>query len=98
MSTPRKRVGERFPVTLRVKLKYKDVATFVEKFALNIGRGGVFIASKQLKAVGTVLRFELQLADGEPAVKGEGRVVWTREQDPAAPQNPHGMGIKFTRV
>src|SRR5512134_1280901 len=101
------RADERMPVQLRVRLKYKDVGTFIEKFALNVSRGGMFLASKQVKEIGTVLRFELQLADGQPAIKGEGRVVWNRTAESNGPQTETtgvgsnvsvGMGIKFTRV
>ena len=45
MASDDKRDGERSGASLRLKLKYPDVDTFVEKFSTNISKGGVFIAS-----------------------------------------------------
>src|SRR3954470_8808385 len=86
---------------MRIKLKSPDVETFIQKYAVNISRGGIFVATKQPKAVGTALRFEFLLANsdaGESIIRGEGQVQWTREFDPTQPQKPHGMGIRFTKL
>ncbi len=84
---------------MRITLKYPDVTAFVEKFATNVSRGGIFIASRAPKPIGTQVRFELLLADGKSRVlKGEGAVAWVREFDPRNPNRPHGMGIKFARL
>jgi len=93
-----KRADKRVPAVLRIRLKHKDLGTFVEKFAENVSHGGLFVSSKQPKPVGTELRFEILLANGEAAIKGEGRVAWTKEYDPEEPQRAHGMGIKFTKL
>lgn len=95
------RVGDRQAALLRIKLKYGDVDTFIEKYAVNISRGGIFIASRTPKAVGTTVRFEFLLAQGAEGVsiiRGEGQVQWVREFDPAQPQRPHGMGLRFTQL
>jgi uncharacterized protein (TIGR02266 family) len=92
------RLGNRVPAVLRIRLTYSDVDTFVEKFSGNVSRGGLFIATKQPLAVGTVLRFEFQLKQGTPVVKGEGEVIWVKPFDAAAPTKPHGMGVRFTRL
>lgn len=85
---------------MRIKLKYPDVDTFIQKYAVNISRGGIFIATKQPKPVGTRLRFEFLLANAETTsiIRGDGTVQWTREFDPEAPTRAHGMGVKFTRL
>jgi uncharacterized protein (TIGR02266 family) len=93
-----KRGADRVPAALRLKLRYTDVESFIDKYAANVSKGGIFIASKAPKPVGTVLRFEFQLADGSPVVRGEGKVVWVKEFDAARPTKPHGMGVKFTRL
>ena len=41
---------------------------------------------------------EVQLAGGEVALSGEGKVTWVRDFDPAAPNKPHGMGVQFLRL
>ena len=57
------RVGDRQPTSMRIRLKYPDVETFISKYAVNISRGGIFIATKTPKAVGTHLKFEFMLAN-----------------------------------
>jgi uncharacterized protein (TIGR02266 family) len=86
---------------MRIKLKYPDVETFIQKYAVNISRGGIFIATKTPKPVGTPLKFEFVIAAGDAGlsvIRGEGQVLWTREFDPAQPSKAHGMGVKFTRL
>ena len=86
------RLGQR-PV--RVRLRYAAFETFIEKFAPNVTRGGVFLASRTPFPVGTAFPFEIQLAGGEVALAGEGKVTWVKSFDPAAPQKAHGMGVQF---
>ncbi len=85
---------------MRIKLKYPDVDTFIQKYAVNISRGGIFIATKQPKPVGTFVKFEFLLSDagGTSIIRGEGQVQWTKEFDPEHPGKPHGMGVKFSRL
>ncbi len=86
---------------MRIKLRYPDIDTFIQKYAVNISRGGIFIATKTPKPIGTLLRFEFVLASTEPGlsiIRGEGQVQWTREYDAATPTKAHGMGVKFTRL
>jgi len=86
------------PAVLRIKLRYKSIDGFIEKFAENVSHGGIFISTKQLKAVGTDVRFVLLLADGSSAIKGEGRVAFVKEFDPDEPQGAFGMGIKLIKL
>jgi uncharacterized protein (TIGR02266 family) len=85
---------------MRIKLKYPDVDTFIQKYAVNISRGGIFIATKQPKPVGTFVKFEFLLSDAGSSsiIRGEGQVQWTKEFDPAHPTKAHGMGVKFSRL
>jgi uncharacterized protein (TIGR02266 family) len=86
---------------MRIKLKYPDVETFIQKYAVNISRGGIFIATKTPKPVGTPLKFEFLLANsdaGQSIIRGEGQVQWTREFDPQQPTKAHGMGVRFLRL
>ncbi|MGZ3407922.1 MAG: TIGR02266 family protein [Polyangia bacterium] len=94
------RIGDRQTASMRIKLKYPDVETFIQKYAVNISRGGIFIATKQPKAVGTFVRFEFLLSDATTTsiIRGEGQVQWTKEYDPAQPNKAHGMGVKFSRL
>ncbi|MES1206989.1 MAG: TIGR02266 family protein [Pseudomonadota bacterium] len=86
------------PAPVRVRLRYAAFETFIEKFAPNVTRGGVFLASREPRPVGDVFQFEVLLAGGEVALAGEGKVTWVRAFDLAAPQKPHGMGVQFLRL
>jgi uncharacterized protein (TIGR02266 family) len=90
--------GSDKPLTLRIRLKYPDIDTFIAKYATNISRGGMFIQSKAPPTVGSTIRFELLLHDGTQVMKGEGRVIWVKEYDAASPTSAHGMGLRFTRL
>jgi uncharacterized protein (TIGR02266 family) len=80
---------------VRVRLRYPDLDTFVEGFAANVTRGGVFIASRAPRPVGDQFPFEVQLATGHVALAGEGKVIWIKEFNPAEPNKAHGMGVQF---
>jgi molecular chaperone DnaK len=92
-----KRGGDRTPVGLLVRLSYGSVDEFVDRFATNLSRGGVFIRTRSPKPPGTQVAFELKLANGETVVKGLGTVLWSRQEDPHSnPPVAPGMGVQFT--
>jgi len=86
------------PNTIRIRLRYSDIDTFVEKFAPNVTRGGVFLASRNIRPVGELIGFEIQLVTGAVALAGQGRVTWVKEFNPAEPNRPYGMGVQFVNV
>ncbi len=97
MSDTRK--DKRAPVSLKVRFKSATVDEFMEQYARDISRGGLFIKSKSPMPVGTLLKFEVQLRDESPVIRGVGRVVWKREPTEAVGNDaPSGMGIKFIRM
>jgi len=90
---------QRRAIGLAVRLSYGTVDEFVERFAVNISRGGLFIRARDPKPVGSLLHFELRLQGGETVVKGEGVVRWIQVADPtASPPHPSGMGVQFLRL
>jgi uncharacterized protein (TIGR02266 family) len=89
--------GQRDQV-VRVRLRYPDLDTFVEKYAPNVTRGGIFLASREPRPVGEVLRFEVLLRQGDPVLSGRGRVAWVKEFNPTEPHRPYGMGVQFLEV
>jgi molecular chaperone DnaK len=94
-----KRSGQRAPTGLLLKLSYGSLDEFVERYASNVSRGGVFIRTREPKPVGTHLAFELRLAGGAPALKGEGIVRWIQPDAPGAhPPTAPGMGVQFTAL
>jgi uncharacterized protein (TIGR02266 family) len=83
---------------VRIQLRYPDEQTFIARFAPNVTRGGIFLASRKPKPVGEVIRFEVALAQGPALLWGTGRVTWVREFNPAEPHRAHGMGVQFTFI
>jgi uncharacterized protein (TIGR02266 family) len=83
---------------VRLQLRYPDEATFIHRFAPNVTRGGIFIASRSPYAVGTVITFEVSLVQGPPLLGGTGKVAWVREFNPQEPQRAHGMGVQFLNI
>jgi uncharacterized protein (TIGR02266 family) len=83
---------------VRIQLRYPDVGVFVQRFAPNVTRGGIFVASRAPHPVGTVIAFEVALTQGPPLLHGTGKVTWVREYDPQEPQRAHGMGVQFLQV
>jgi len=83
---------------VRIQLRYPDEGIFIQRFAPNVTRGGIFLASRTPYPVGTVIAFEVALMQGSPILLGMGKVAWVREFDPQEPQRAHGMGVQFMHV
>src|SRR3954465_16089266 len=88
----------RQPVTLKIKFKSASLDQFIERYSVDVSKGGIFIRTKEPLAVGTQMKFEFQLRDASPLIAGEGTVVWTRENDPSRPAIAPGMGVRFDRL
>jgi uncharacterized protein (TIGR02266 family) len=89
---------QRGPTNLRIKFRSASLEQFIERYAVDVSRGGIFIRTREPLAVGTLLRLELQLQDGTPLLAGDGTVIWIRESDPARPTVPPGMAVRFDTV
>ena len=89
----------RAPIELRVRLAYGSVDAFIERHALNISRGGMFVRTLDPQPPGTEVVLDVTLDSGDRVIRGKGVVRWTTP--PSAPGEPHrepGMGIKFTEL
>ena len=93
------RKDKRAPVSLKVRFKSATVDEFIEQYARDISRGGLFIKSKEPMPIGMLLKFEFQLKDESRLIHGVGRVVWKRDAaDANGDEAPPGMGIKFIKM
>jgi molecular chaperone DnaK len=94
-----KRVVPRAPVDLQVRLSFGTIDDFIERYAVNVSRGGVFVRTLEPRPPGTPVNLDLQLADGVGVIKGQGVVVWTGAPSaPGEPERGPGMGIRFTEL
>src|SRR5678816_318185 len=88
----------RQPITLKIKFKSSSLDQFIERYSVDVSRGGIFIRTKEPLQVGTQLKFEFQLQDSSALISGEGTVVWIREHDPSRTGVAPGMGVCFDRL
>src|SRR5215470_9973162 len=88
----------RVPVNLRIKFRSETIEQFVERYAVDVSRVGIFIRTRDPLAVGTQLKFDFQLQDSAPLLAGDGTVVWIREHDPARAGVTPGMGVRFDKL
>ncbi|HMJ12940.1 MAG TPA: TIGR02266 family protein [Polyangiaceae bacterium] len=85
--------GER--VFLEVDIGLLSESYFYTGLSQDLSRGGVFVATYQLKAPGTRVSVYFVLPDGH-AVSADGVVRWTR--DAGSEDLPPGMGIAFENL
>ena len=98
LTTTQTRQSQRTPVTLKIKFKSATLGQFIERYAIDVSQGGIFIRTKDPLPVGTTMRFEFQLRDASPLITGEGTVVWIREHSPNQAGVAPGMGVRFDRL
>src|SRR5262245_37296946 len=90
---PRARV-----LNMTVRYKSATVDEFIENHSHDISRGGIFIKTRAPFPAGTLLKFEVRIAEDQRLMQGVGRVVWRREPERAEDGFPAGMGIKFIKT
>ena len=88
----------RGPVNLRIKFRSENLDQFIERYGVDVSRGGIFIRTREPLPVGTRLKLDFQLLDAAPLFQGEGTVVWIREHDPARAGVTPGMGVRFDKL
>jgi uncharacterized protein (TIGR02266 family) len=84
------RQHDRVPIAMRVE--YRTASSFLVAYSVNLSRGGVFIETADLPAIGAPISIQFAVPAGEP-IAVAGRVAWHR----AEPTNegPIGIGIEF---
>src|SRR5512146_2118109 len=85
-------------LTMTVRYKSATLDEFIEHHSHDISRGGMFIKTPSPFPPGTLLKFEVRIADEQKVMQGVGRVVWKREAGSTAPDSPSGMGVKFIKL
>lgn len=88
------REATRVPLEVPVKVKFDSFGEMQAGFTANVSRGGMFVRGTDPRAVGTLLKFELELSRSSIAIVGLGEVVWIRLKQ-RDQQQPPGMGIQF---
>ena len=92
-----RREHPRFPLHRKIRIAYPDRQRLVTEMCHNVSVGGMYIESPNPPPVGTVVRFELDLAALKVTVRGVGETVW-RRQALAASSATSGFGIRFVEM
>lgn len=98
MSTTENPKSAKGPITLKIKFKSASLEQFIERYSVDVSRGGIFIRTKEPLAVASVLKFEFQLQDATSLLAGDGTVVWSRPYDATRPSVAPGMGVRFDKL
>jgi hypothetical protein len=81
----------RAPVVVPVRFRFQSFVDFVETQSMNMSRTGIFLSTREVLAVGTILDMELTLVDGFPLLRGRGEVM-------RVSITPPGVGVKFKQL
>jgi uncharacterized protein (TIGR02266 family) len=87
-----RRTQLRFVVSLDISLRSES--NFWVASANNISEGGVFVATRELKPIGSQVEITIRLPAPHGLIWTLGEVRWIRET-PAGAEAPLGMGIRF---
>ena len=85
-------------VSLNVRYKSATVDEFIENHSHDVSKGGIFIKTPTPFPPGTLIKFEIRIANDKAVIMGVGRVVWKREASQSAGDRPSGMGVKFIKI
>jgi len=62
-------------LTMTVRYKSATVDEFIEHHSHDVSRGSIFIKTPSPFLPGTLLKFEIRIADDKPMLQGVGRVI-----------------------
>ena len=94
-----KRRDPRVGAELRLRLAYGSMDEFIERYATNVSRGGIFVRTREARPPGTELAIDIALENGDEAIRGRGVVRWTTPPSaPGEPPRDPGMGVRFTEL
>ena len=85
-------------LTMTVRYKSATLDEFIEHHSHDVSRGGMFIKTPSPFPPGTLLKFEVKIAEDQKVIQGVGRVVWKRESESGDRERPNGMGVKFIKI
>jgi uncharacterized protein (TIGR02266 family) len=91
------------PMTLvmplvRIKLKCPTLDAFVDKYQDDVNSVGIFVRTRSPLAAGTPIRFDFRLGDDSCLFRGNGTVVWSRQDETLAPLLEAGMMLSFDEL
>src|SRR6266568_4139454 len=94
-----KRREPRVAVGLSIKLSYGTLDDLVERQAVNLSRGGVFIRTRDPKPVATPVTLLVEIDAGARQIRAKGVVTRTQAMSgPGEPPRDPGMGVRLVEI
>jgi|GEM_PF-633033 len=85
-------------LSMTVRYRSATLGEFIEHHSYDVSNGGMFIKTPSPFPPGTLLKFEVKIAEEQRVMQGVGRVVWKRDVAGDSEDDPAGMGIKFIKI
>ena len=82
-------------VTL-VSVEFRDAVQFYEGLALSLSTGGIFIKTKSLLPIDSILNMEVNVKQEEISFTVSGKVIWVNPRESQG--RPTGLGSKFFKL
>ncbi len=89
------REHDRIPAT--VEVRYRTASSFLFAYSVNLSKGGLFLETDQVLAVGSALTLKLTIP-GAGTYEVSGHVTWVRDEPDPDGEGPVGMGLEFDQV
>jgi len=84
-------------VAIEADIGFQSDNNFFTGFSEDISAGGIFIATFDLRPIGSPMMISFTLPDGR-LVSTDGVVRWLREYNETTPNIEPGMGVQFTNL
>jgi len=82
---------------IEADIGFQSETNFFMGFTEDISTGGLFIATYDVRPMGSSLNINFTLPNGH-LVSAEGIVRWVREYNETTPDTPPGMGVQFENL
>jgi uncharacterized protein (TIGR02266 family) len=89
-----RRITPRHEVTVAVT--FESCHNFYTGLAQDLGAGGLFVATRDLRPIGECIRVRFTLPEDAEVLDAITEVRWVREQDTA--EGDAGMGLQFLQM
>ena len=91
------RVTDRKAFEAEIELSNESEHNFYTGFTENISSGGLFVATRDLKAIGTIMEIAFSLPGSSAKITARCEVRWQRLEQPHVDSMP-GIGLRFLEV
>ncbi|PIR22811.1 MAG: hypothetical protein COV44_06540 [Deltaproteobacteria bacterium CG11_big_fil_rev_8_21_14_0_20_45_16] len=80
-------------ISTNIEVNLKSGKDFEKVYIKNISGGGVYVATKSLHPIGSLVSLNIHIADQKKVIDVQGCVSWLNPQ--GVDQLPPGMGVRF---